>query len=584
MIPIQKNTQYTKKILFLLFALLFCFEDQLLAQTNWLAQDFSKGYGLLKLGGKNQVGRFGGGSWGKINGADFDNDGDIDIVSSFGFGGGAVGTYSGLYLYQNIGSPENALLDKGFKLSADEDMPLIGDANNDSKPDIYCNGFLFLNKSTKEKIQFFAPKPFANPNWPAPSVCDWNRDGIADEFLDDLWHLKVKYGKTKQIEILQVGGSDLLDDIFIEPFPCDWDADGDLDILVGQESGHLTFVKNDNGRLLAEKYIQQQNPNIKSGCLSIPVICDWDGDGDNDIITGNAAGYVEYFENKNGGFNPAQRLKAGGKEIRVLAGPFGSVQGAIEARWGYVNPEVADWDLDGDLDVLAGCVSGENLYYENIGTRTHPKLDIVKKLKVDWGQRPPAFPEGMRYGPEEGCLITQWRCKPVVMDWTKDGLPDYLTIDFDGRLACYPRFRRKNGTLGLLPAQYPFVDENNNPLQFCAHEKPGRNGRIKFALVDWDSDGDLDIIRNGGLQNGTKNLDDGSNFVYLECIGVDKNKAIFKWQGELVPSLEIRLQGHTDSPFPYDVDGNGTIDLISGCEDGNVYYFLREYIDSLNNK
>jgi hypothetical protein len=49
--------------------------------------------------------------------------------------------------------------------------------------------------------------------------------------------------------------------------------------------------------------------------------------------------------------------------------------------------------------------------------------------------------------------------------------------------------------------------------------------------------------------------------------------------GELIPSEKIRLQGHTDSPFPYDADGNGTLDLISGCEDGNVYYFLWEWIE-----
>jgi hypothetical protein len=528
---IKQNKNYSIISVWVLLASL----QVLTAQTTWLAQDLSTGYGILKMGDENTIGRFGGGSWGQLHGADFDNDGDIDIVSIFGAGGNAVGTYYGLYPYKNIGTSKAGFLDSGFQLSADEAVPYIGDANGDSKPDIYYHGSMFFNNSTENKIQFSAIQNYPNPNWPSPTLCDWNKDGHIDEFIKDLWHLKLKDGKSGRTEILKVGGNYLLDDIFIEPYPCDWDADGDVDLLVGQENGHITFIENDNGTLLKEKYMQQQNPNIKSGCLSVPVVCDWNGDGDMDLVTGNAAGYFEFFENENGGFNPPVRLKAGGKEIRVLAGEFGSVQGPIEARWGYVNPEIADWDLDGDLDLLAGCVTGENLFYENIGTRTHPVLASVQKLKVEWGDVPPVFPAGMRYKPEKGCLITQWRCKPVVMDWTKDGLPDYLTIDNDGRLARFPRFKKDNGELVLLPAQYPFVDENNIPLQFCSHEKPGRNGRIKFALVDWDNDGDLDIIRNGGFQNGKKNLDDGSNFVYLECIGIKKNKAVYKWMGELIP-------------------------------------------------
>ena len=178
-------------------------------------------------------------------------------------------------------------------------------------------------------------------------------------------------------------------------------------------------------------------------------------------------------------------------------------------------------------------------------------------------------------------LVTQWRCKPVVMDWTGDGLVDYLTIDEKGVLACYPRYKRADGSLGLMPATYPFVDENNVPLKFCANERPGRNGRIKFCLVDWDDDGDLDMIRNGGFKDGIENLDNGCNFVYLECLKSQSGKSVFKWQGELIDSEDIRLQGHTDSPLVWDVDGNGRLDIVSGCEDGNVYWFLREWIDSL---
>ena len=571
-----------KKILcFVLVSLLLSVpEKKAAAQSTWPNQDFSSGFGILKSGNGKTVDRFSGGSWGKINGADFDGDGDIDIVATFGTGGGALGTYNGLFVYENIGTAQKGLLDEGFYLVHGEEMPLIGDANNDAKADIYCNGVLFINASNKNKIKFLDQSGPAPP-WPAPYEFDWNKDGVIDAFPKSMWNLQWIDGKTKQVNTLSVGDKEFLLDIFIRPFPCDWDADGDIDFLVGQESGHITFIENDNGRLLAEKYVQQRNPNIKSGCLAVPVVCDWDGDGDDDLITGNAAGHIEYFEYDKNAFKPVKRLHAGGEEIRVLAGEFGSCQGAIEERWGYVCPEVADWDMDGDLDILAGCVTGENLFYENIGSRSKPQLAVVQKLKIDWGDDAPLYPDGLRYTPDEGCLITQWRCKPVVMDWTNDGLPDYLTIDHLGRLACYPRIKTQTGELSLAPPVYPFVDENNIPLHFCAEEKPGRNGRIKFALVDWDNDGDKDIIRNGGFENGKETLDNGCNFAWLECIAKNEAKAVFKWRGELMPAPELKLQGHTDSPFPYDVDGNGKMDIISGCEDGNVYWFTREWIDEL---
>jgi hypothetical protein len=166
------------------------------------------------------------------------------------------------------------------------------------------------------------------------------------------------------------------------------------------------------------------------------------------------------------------------------------------------------------------------------------------------------------------------------MDWNGDGLPDYITIDEKGILACYPRYRRADGTLGLKRATYPFLDENNEPLAFCTHENPGRNGRIVFSLVDWDGDGDLDIIRNGGFEDGKKNLDNGCNFTYLECLRTENNQSVFRWRGELVQKNEIRLQGHSDAPVVFDVDQNGSLDIISGCEDGNIYWFLREWIEN----
>jgi len=533
-------TAVIKRISIVLFSMLFSCSSTI---DQWHAQDFAKGFGILKMGNPEFIGRFGGGGWGRLNGADFDGDGDIDIVANFGRGGNATGTFAGLYFYENIGTSVSGLLDSGTKLAYKKGDVYIGDSNGDDLTDIYCKGELFINQSAEKKIAFAKPTIAEYPEWSLPGEYDWDRDGIVDKFITSWWYLEWVNGKTRDTSRLSVSGNEWMEDIFIRPFVCDWNGDNDPDLLIGQESGHITFVENSSGTLLEEKHVLQKNPNVKSGCASVPSLCDWDNDGDIDIIVGTAAGFLELFENDKGEFKPVKRLEASGKVIRIQAGELGSVQGPKEARWGYLCPEATDWDMDGDMDIVAGCVTGQNLFFENTGSANKPVLAPAKKLTVDWSGTDPVYPKEMRYEPGPNELITQWRCKPVVIDWNGDNLPDYITIDEKGVLVCYPRFRQTDGNLGLKPATYLFVDENNEPLVFCTHENPGRNGRIKFSLADWDGDDDLDIIRNGGYKDGKKNLDNGCNFVYLECLGTENNKSVFKWQGNSLKEMIFIFRG-----------------------------------------
>ena len=75
---------------------------------------------------------------------------------------------------------------------------------------------------------------------------------------------------------------------------------------------------------------------MKFGSLATPVGFDWDGDGREDLICGNAAGCIGLIRNLGGDpprWAAPQYLEADGKPIRILAGPNGSVQGPAEAKW-----------------------------------------------------------------------------------------------------------------------------------------------------------------------------------------------------------------------------------------------------------
>jgi hypothetical protein len=180
----------------------------------------------------------------------------------------------------------------------------------------------------------------------------------------------------------------------IAPAAVDWDGAGDVDPVVGQEDGRVALLENTGSvvdgmpAFLPPRFFRQQAAAVKCGALCTPAGADWDGDGDEDLICGNTAGYLQFIENLDGGDPPKwaapRDLAAGGTVIRIQAGVNGSIQGPAEAKWGYTVPSAADWDGDGLLDILVNSIWGKVLWYRNIGTRTNPALAAAEPVLVDW--------------------------------------------------------------------------------------------------------------------------------------------------------------------------------------------------------
>jgi hypothetical protein len=295
------------------------------------------------------------------------------------------------------------------------------------------------------------------------------------------------------------------------------------------------------------------------------VAVDWNGDGKLDILSGNSAGYIQYFENAGSNAEPVFEdrgyLKAAGKTIRRMAGPNGSVQGPAETKWGYTNIFVADWDLDGKLDILVNDIWGSVMWYRNVGSTKQPELAAAQPIEVEWPSTPPK-PDWVWWQPQGKQLVTQWRTTPVVVDWDRDGLPDLVMLDYRGTVALYRRARR-DGRLVLLPPER-FVDQSGRFL-LLATGRAGASGRRKLNVVDWDGDGDLDFVTDGP---------DGP--VWYENIG-SQQKPVMKLRGAL---LKSKVHGHNPTPYVVDWNGDGKPDLIVGTQDGFFYYSDRRFIDA----
>jgi len=508
---------------------------------------------------------------------DFDGDGKLDVV----VGVGDWTEYGWDNAYDASGKWTNGPL-RGY-------VYFIRNTGTNGKP-VYDQPVKVMS----------ADKPVETFGWPSPNFADFDGDGDLDllcgEFLDGFTYfenigtriapkyapgrrLTVPPGAEKsaapsawlaQQEAAKLPGSPhplTMDLEMITPVAINWDKDGDLDLIVGDEDGRVAFIENTGKftsdhtpQFLPPVYFKQEADDLKCGALATPVGVDWDGDGDIDIVSGNTAGYIVFYENLSGPgvakpkWAAPKHLEADGKIIRPMAGANGSIQGPCEAKWGYTTLSIADWDGDGLPDILMNSILGKVVWFKNIGTRKAPKLAAAQPIEVEWNGPQPALAYGW-LRPEGKALLTQWRTTPVAVDWNHDGLTDLVMLDQEGCLAFFER-AKLDGKLVVLPPKRVLCDEKGEPL-LLSKGTAGKSGRRKICIVDWDGDGKLDILLNSSSAN------------FLRQVNARDGKWFFQDMGALV---QQNIEGHDVSPTVVDFNADGIPDFLGGAEDGRFYY------------
>ncbi|MEM9389091.1 MAG: VCBS repeat-containing protein [Bacteroidota bacterium] len=453
------------------------------------------------------------------------------------------------------------------------------------------HGYLFLLENSggkymnKGKIEA-GGSPIDVYGGPSANMMDFDGDGdldiICGEFLDRFtWF---ENSGSRESPVFEAGrflknknGLIKMDLEMFIPTAVDWEKDGDIDLIVGDEDGRVVLIEN-TGRVEDQMpvfespvFFQQEADLVKFAALATPFAVDWDSDGDEDLIAGNTAGYIGFIENIDGGVHPKwgrpEYLKAEGETIRITAGDSGSIQGPAEKKWGYTVLSVGDWNLDGLNDILINSIWGKIEWFENIGSTGNPILAKAQPVKVDSDNA--RFPEWNWWRPEDQNLVTQWRTTPYMIDWNQDGLMDLIMLDSEGYLSFYERFKSKNN-LGLKAGKRIFYAEG--PSQFDRKNGAsgeaggplrlntgvaGKSGRRKFCFSDWDSDGDWDLLVNS------------KNVSLFENIEQEDEKTTFRFLG---PVADVKLAGHTTSPTTVDWNKDNVPDLLVGAEDGHFYY------------
>ncbi len=496
---------------------------------------------------------------------DYDGDGDHDLIIGIG--------YWGDYGW------DNAFNEKGEWTRG----PLHG----------YV--FLLTNTGNDQNPAYSDPQqlqaqgaPIDVYGMPSPNFADFDGDGDLDllcgDFIDGFTYFQNTGSRTKPVyaagrELARDGKTINMPLCMIVVSAIDWDHDGDVDLVVGQEDGRVALLEHtgkiDNGMPVFNDpvFFQQQAQYVKFGALVTPVGFDWDDDGDEDLVCGNTAGEIGWIENLNDAELPAgqtprwaapELIEADGTPIRIMAGPNGSIQGPAETKWGYTTICVADWNMDGLPDIIANSIWGKVIWYQNIGSRTQPQFADAQPITVQWQGTPPK-PAWNWWNPKDNELATEWRTTPLVTDFNGDGLSDLIMLDHEGYLCLFTR-TKVGDQLQLLPGQRIFQQLNFGPPD-QRHIEPlrlnsksaGGSGRRKLCLTDLDGDGRIDLIVNSTNANFLRNVTEPE----------DGGLVVFQ---DLGPLSDHRLAGHTTSPTTVDWNRDGVPEVVIGAEDGHFYY------------
>ncbi len=340
--------------------------------------------------------------------ADIDNDGDLDLFVGFG-----QGKPNRLYRNDRGTFVDIAGL-AGVADLTDTRAAAWGDFDGDGHVDLYVG---FTRRSeTRNRL--------------------YRNDGTGTHFTDVAAAMGVDaLGETRQVSWI------------------DYDNDGDLDLFVAFRDAPNMLFRNDGGHFTSvARELGLDDPRRTVGAVWF----DFDEDGDLDL----------FVANQNGDANGLFRND--GTRFVDVAHELGMDAAGRPETSGSNGPSVADFDVDGDLDLFVAGYGG-NFLYRNDGHGTF--TDVAAQLGVRGGDK--ATPS--RWG-----------------DYDNDGRPDLYVSSY--------------------------IDQPLNEHDFLYHNDGGRFTDVLPQLglpggathgvqwVDFDGDGDLDLALTNNNPNGAHAL------------------------------------------------------------------------------
>ncbi len=462
--------------------------------------------------------------------ADIDLDGDYDL---------AIGGYSGILFYRNIGTESSAIWQQDTSLFnflnsmvGTDPKPFFADLDRDNDMDFLVGAGETLFGSGPPAGTTLGFRNIGTPQFPI-----FIRD---DSFISNIA------------------------DIGLNSYPAltDIDGDNDLDLLLGRDLSSFIAYKNTGSPFspLWSGDYQTYSSIETSTYWKNPTFANVNGDSLVDLVYGTSSGRIYCYLNKGNRFTPSWQYRS--DYFKVIK---------LDASW--TTAALGDYDNDGDLDLISGAYDGRFYAFRNDGNSYSPIFTQTTAAfsSIDVGSY----------------------SSPVFVDIDKDGDLDIVSGDLNGRLFLY-KFNGTNYTQDPTPfsgidvgyfsiPSFGDIDgdgdddlligsEQGNQTAFYLNNRDSGFVRadslissITFPnysrphLVDYDNDGDQDIFV--GRSNGKVNL-------YVNVGGIPN--PIWLSNDLLSAELKVKQNAHLASG---ELDGDGKRDFVIAEYDGNFSFF-----------
>ena len=303
----------------------------------------------------------------------------------------------------------------------------------------------------------------------------------------------------------------------------DIDADGDLDLFVGNFWGYISYYENRGSSTVPDfNFITKGyagvdlSGNTYAGRTD-PCFVDIDNDSDLDLFTSDFRGLVHYWENQ------------GSAEEANFIHITDSLE-YIDLN-GVSHLDFVDIDSDDDLDLFIGDYQGNIAYYENIGTAEMFDFEEVTQnfSGIDVSDR------------ADQCFV----------DIDDDNDYDLFVGDEYGYLHYY----RNDGD--SVNWDYTLISDNFMDIDVGDYASP--------ELADLDGDGDYELFI--GKDGDSGNL--LGNIYYYQNIG---NSNIFDFEFITKNYLILDQSTLPVKPQLIDINNDGLLDILAGSYSGIFYY------------
>jgi len=358
-----------------------------------------------------------------------------------------------------------------------------------------------------------------------PTLFDVDGDGDEDLLVGD-YYGRINYFRNDQNNLTEVTGSENPFDVVdvgenAAPTVLDVDGDGDEDILVGNKAGEIRYfhLKKDSWT----EVTGSKNPfnGVNVGGYAKPAGFDREGDGDEDVLVGNSAGEIKYFQNLT---------------IEVNESPIAVDDSVGIAKNKPTTIDVLENDVEPEKEAISLIEFEKNT--ERGGTIKRDNNGTPEDLTDD----------KLIYTP------------PVDFSLNETDSFTYTIADTNNQ--------KTTATVNVLAI--PIFGEQNNSFNPFFGVDVGDNAIPTIGDLDGDGDEDV-LVGNGGgelkyFRNegdsfteliGSENPFDGVNVI------VKKSYYGYYYYGNAIPAIG-------------DLDGDGDEDVLVGNGEGEILYFRNE--------